>query len=69
MGMIVIDSRLSSKTITSNINVTNDLKKYFKYFNFFSRYDEGIQNNDSILNIVLKFTFDLNSSSSKWGIS
>jgi len=49
--MIVVDSKSSSRVVTSHIMVSKDLKKYFKCFSFFSKYDEEIQNSDSIINI------------------
>lgn len=50
-GTIFVDSKLSSGTIESNIIVSKSLKKYFRYFHFFSSYDAEITANSSILNI------------------
>ena len=49
--IILVDSKLSSGTVKSNIIVSKSLKKYFRCFDFFSRYDAEIIANNSILNI------------------
>jgi len=48
---IVVESSCSSGTVRSHITVSRDLRKYFKYFEFWSRYDTEIFANTSILNI------------------
>ena len=48
---IFVDSKLSSGTINSDILVSKSLKKYFRNFHFFSRYDTKIDADNSILNI------------------
>jgi len=48
---ISVDSNLSSGTIRSRITVSRDLEKYFRRYDFFSRYDANIVDNSSILDI------------------
>jgi len=48
---ISVDSSLSSRTVTSRIAVSGDLKKYFRRLAFFSNYDAEIFANKSILAI------------------
>ena len=48
---IFVDSKLSSGTVNSDILVSKSLKKYFRDFHFFSRYDAEIDADNSILNI------------------
>ena len=48
---ILVDSTFSSGTVRSRITVSKDLRKYFKHFEFWSRYDAEIFANSSILNI------------------
>jgi len=49
--MIFVDSALSSGTVRSIITVSKDLEKYFRCFQFFSRYDEEVCASKGILNI------------------
>ena len=49
--VIAVDSSLSSDTIRSRITVSRDLEKYFRHYDFFSRYDSRIVDNRSILDI------------------
>jgi hypothetical protein len=48
---INIETNLCNKTIKSRITVSKKLKKYFKNFDFFIRYDKGITEDKGILNI------------------
>jgi len=48
---IAVNSTLSANTIKSRITVSRDLEKYFRHYDFFSRYDARIVDNSSILDI------------------
>lgn len=50
-GVIAVDSVLSSDTIRSRITVSRGLEKYFRHYDFWSRYDARIVDNKSILDI------------------
>ncbi|MHA1711253.1 MAG: hypothetical protein ACTSUS_04210 [Candidatus Freyarchaeota archaeon] len=57
MAEIVIqDSKLSERELTSSVTASKPLRKYFKSFNLFAKYDEDIYANRSILNIPLLST-------------
>jgi hypothetical protein len=49
--MIHVDSRASGRTVKSSITVSRDLEKYFRHLTFYSRFDEDVDANESILNI------------------
>jgi hypothetical protein len=49
--MIHVDSKSSRRTIKSRVTVSRDLEKYFKHLTFYSKYDEEITTQKSILNI------------------
>lgn len=53
---IAVDSFSSLGTVSSHITVSKDLKKYFRHFDFWSRYDDEIVANRSILGIPVLAT-------------
>jgi hypothetical protein len=57
MGEIVIhDSKLVDRRLTSRVSPPRSLRKYFKAFTFFAHYDANIEADSSILNIPLLAT-------------
>jgi hypothetical protein len=50
-GMIHVKSKSSRRTVISQITVSKNLEKYFRHLTFYSRYDEEIYANESVLNI------------------
>lgn len=54
--IIISDSLLKSGTVTNSIIVSKNLKKYFRSFIFYSKYDVDIVKNISILNIPVVST-------------
>jgi hypothetical protein len=49
--MIHVESESSGRTVKSQITVSKDLEKFFKYSTFYSQYDSKIGSDESIINI------------------